>query len=102
MRAKARDLDAEADRITNSVRQLPELVPGWTFFAPAGDRLRNHLADVHHRGVQAAGIVRAAADTLRAQAGNLERDIARWEEEKRAEDRRIEEERRRAQQKSHR
>jgi hypothetical protein len=96
MRAKARDLDVEADRITNSVRPLPELVPSWTFFAPAGKRLRGHLSDVHHRGIQAAGIVRAAADTLRAQAANLERDIARWEEEKRAEDRRIEEERQRA------
>ena len=101
MYAKARDLDGEADRINSSVRPLPELVPPWTFFAPAGDRLRNHLGDVHHRGLQAAGIVRAAADTLRAQARNLERDIANWEEEKRAEERRIEDERRRAQQQSH-
>jgi hypothetical protein len=36
----------------------------------------------------AAGIVRAAADTLRAQARNLERDIANWEAEKRAEEQR--------------
>jgi hypothetical protein len=88
MYAKANDLDAEADRISNSIRPLPELVPPWTFFAPAGDRLRGHLGDIHYRGLQAAGIVRAAADTLRAQARNLERDIANWEAEKRAEEQR--------------
>lgn len=97
MRAKAHDLDVEAERIRHSVRPLPDLVPWRKFFAPAGDRLRNNLGDVHNRSIQAAGIVEAAAETLRSQASDLERDIARWEEEKRAEERRLDEERRRAQ-----
>jgi hypothetical protein len=97
MHAEADALHAEADHIDAAVSLLPDLVPPWTFLAPAGNRLRGHLGDVHERSRRAARIVDSAADALHAQARRLERDIAQWEEEKRAEDRRREEERQRAQ-----
>ena len=96
MYREADALHRQADDIIRYVATMRDLVPSSGFLAPAGNRLRGNLADVHARSNRAAGIVHAAADTLRAQAANLERDIARWEEEKRAEDRRIEEERQRA------
>jgi hypothetical protein len=100
MHAEADALHAQANRIDSAVAPLPDLVPTWTFLAPAGNRLRGHLREVHERSRRMAGVVHAAADALHAQARRLEQDIARWEEEKRAEDRRLEEERQRAQQKS--
>jgi hypothetical protein len=100
MYREANALHAEADRIAGNVGGLPSLVPLWSFFAPAGNRLRAHLGDVHERSMRASRIVHSAADALYAQGKRLERDIAQWEQDKRAEDRRLEEERRRAQQHS--
>ena len=99
MHAEADALHAEAGNIDTAAAVLPDLVPPWTFLAPAGNRLRGHLGDVHERSRRAARIVDSAADALHAQARRLERDIAQWEEEKRAEDRRLEEDRQRAQKK---
>ena len=100
MHGEADALHAEARKIEDEVALLPDLVPWWTFLAPAGNSLRGHLGKVHERSRRAAQIVHSAADALHDQARRLERDIAQWEEDKRAEDRRLEEERRRAQKKS--
>ena len=93
-------LRAQADRIDLMVALLPELVPDWAFFAPAGNRLRDHLGEVHSHSRTAAQKVRSAADALHGQADALKRAQDQWDADKRAEDRRIEEARRQAAQKA--
>jgi hypothetical protein len=93
-------LRAQADRIDLMVALLPELVPDWSFSAPASNRLRAHLVDVHSHSRTAAQRVRSAADALHGQADAMKRDQDQWDADKRAEDRRLEDERRQAAQKS--